>query len=86
MISSETSYAVIGHDHAAASARLLAEPPSWVIGGAVRLQHDERFTGLPGTPTTGGHLRQRTGDLSVMKINKFEFPFVPGSTVWRPPV
>jgi hypothetical protein len=86
VISSETSYAVIGLDRAAASVRLLVARPSWAFGGPVRLQHDERFTGLPGTPTTGGHLRQRSGDPSVMKINKFESPFVPGSTVWRPPV
>jgi hypothetical protein len=86
VIKSENSYAVIGLDHAAASARLLAERPSWVAGGAVCLQHDERFTGMPGTPTTTGRLRQCAGDLPVTKINKFEPSFIPGSTVWRPPV
>ena len=86
VINTKNVYAVIGTDHAAASARLLSRRPSWLCGGRVCLQPDERFTGLPGTPPAAASLRRRAGDPSVMKINKFELPSVAGSTVLRPPV
>jgi hypothetical protein len=79
-------YAVIGMEPAAASARLLAQRSGLLGGGWVCLQHDERSTGSAGTPTTAAHRRQRTSELPTMKINKFDFPSVQGSTVLRPPV
>jgi hypothetical protein len=82
VVNIKSLYAVIGMEPAAASVR-----PVGLLGrGELCPQHVQRSTGWAGTTATAARLRQRTGELSVMKINKFDFPSVSGSTVLRPPV
>lgn len=89
MISPMSTTAGIGLDWFAPARLVLTVPSAHAFRGQLCPQFDERYGGSPVrtvSPITAARQRQGTGDRSTLKINKFDFLYHPGSTVWRPPV